>query len=108
MKGTIKSSAEITSFFSQAHKVNTKSIIALVKPTKERRGQQGRVAFLAGKKLGKAPLRSRAKRVMREAARAAGAPWVGVDSVFVAREGTAASSPAQLARDMETIKKRHG
>jgi ribonuclease P protein component len=53
-------------------------------------------------------LRSRAKRVMREAARAAGAPWVGVDSVFVAREGTAASSPAQLARDMETIKKRHG
>lgn len=47
--------------------------------------QWGRCAFIAGKKLGTAPVRSRCKRVMRAAARELGAPWSGYDVVFIAR-----------------------
>ncbi len=45
----------------------------------------GRVAFIAGKKLGNAVWRNSAKRRMREIAQAYGAPWDGYDVVFLAR-----------------------
>lgn len=48
-------------------------------------GGTGRCAYVAGKRLGSAPLRSRCKRVMRAASRELGAPWAGADVVFVAR-----------------------
>ena len=46
----------------------------------------GRVAFIAGKKLGNAVWRNRAKRRMREACRQAGGPFPGYDVAFVARK----------------------
>lgn len=47
----------------------------------------GRVAFIAGKKLGNAVWRNRAKRRMREACREVGGPFPGYDVAFVARKG---------------------
>ena len=47
--------------------------------------QRGRCAFIAVKKLGVAPVRSRCKRVMRAVAQELGAPWSGYDVVFIAR-----------------------
>lgn len=47
--------------------------------------RQGRCAFIAGKKLGAAPVRSRCKRVMRAVSQELGAPWSGYDVVFIAR-----------------------
>lgn len=47
--------------------------------------KRGRCAFVAGKKLGVAPVRSRCKRVMRAVAQELGAPWSGYDVVFIAR-----------------------
>lgn len=44
----------------------------------------GRCAYVAGKRLGNAPLRSRCKRVLRAASRELGAPWEGHDVVFIA------------------------
>lgn len=61
---------------------------------------RGRCAYAAGKRLGNAPFRNRCKRVMREAARACGAPWEGHDVVFVAKRGVAHARQGKLAAKM--------
>lgn len=58
----------------------------------------GRVAFIAGKKLGGAVVRNRAKRVLRAAARTAGGPWAGLDVLLIARSATGHSRSDDVAR----------
>lgn len=93
---TIRSSTEVEEVFREGSRVSHPLVIALIRKTPERRGPQGRVAFIAGKRLGGAVTRNRAKRVLRSAARRAGAPWTGVDTVLIARPETAVSSEKQL------------
>ena len=82
MKGTIKSKEDVERLFSRG---NTSSI-------------QGRCAFIAGKKLGTAPLRNRCKRVMREVARNIGAPFEGYDIAFVAKKKVAFEKHEEIMR----------
>ena len=82
---TIKSSAEITRLFKEGRRVNTPELSLIVLSTEEQHDQSGRVAFIAGKKLGNAVWRNRAKRRMREACRVVGGPFPGYDVAFVAR-----------------------
>jgi len=93
MKGTIKASAQITRLFQAANKTVGRNLLVFVQSYGQR-DHGGRVAFIAGKKLGSAPLRNRAKRRMREAARLAGLPKAGLDVLLVARAG---ADHAQLA-----------
>jgi ribonuclease P protein component len=51
-------------------------------------GQRGRVAFIAGKKLGNAVWRNRAKRRMRALCRDLKGPWDGYDVIFLAKPRT--------------------
>lgn len=60
----------------------------------------GRVAYLAGKRLGVAPKRNRAKRVLREAARLEGAPWPGFRVVLIAREALLTKGVAEARQDI--------
>lgn len=60
----------------------------------------GRLAFIAGRKVGNAVARNRCKRVMREAVRRAGAPWDGRDVVVVARRAIASASPERIDRSL--------
>jgi ribonuclease P protein component len=106
VKNTIKSTDEISSLFKTEQRSTTDNLIALVRRTDDRRGPQGRVAFIAGKRLGNAPKRNRAKRLMREAARRAGAPWPGLDVAFIARERTALVALEVLVEDMERVRGR--
>ena len=92
MKNTIKSKERISWMFAHGSKYSGAGFLSLYaildeKGQRETGGRTGRVAFVAGKKLGSAPLRNRAKRRLREAAYQAGAPWKGYDVVFVARQG---------------------
>ena len=48
---------------------------------------KGRVAFIAGKKLGNAVWRNAAKRRMRAICRDAGGPWAGYEVIFLAKSG---------------------
>ena len=74
--------------------------MVLASPTPHERGLQGRVAFVAGNKLGGAVVRNRAKRRLREAARAACAPWKTWDVIVVARPGALQASVPQIAEDL--------
>lgn len=90
---TIKSSAEISQLFSTGKRLKTPYLTLIVeeqskgKPTgdDEQHGLHGRVAFIAGKKLGNAVWRNRAKRRMRALCHDLGGPWAACDVIFLAK-----------------------
>ena len=59
-------------------------------------GPGGRVAFIAGKKLGNAVWRNRAKRRMRALCRDLGGPWEGRDVIFLAKSGLAGATYSKV------------
>jgi ribonuclease P protein component len=96
--GTIKSSREIDTVFREARRSAHPLIIVLATKTPEGRGRTGRVAFIAGKKLGNAVIRNRSKRVLREAARRCQGPWAGYDTLLIARPATRDVACEELER----------
>lgn len=90
---TIKSSTEISELFATGKRIKTPFLTLIVKKRSsgkntgndEQHGPQGRVAFIAGKKLGNAVWRNRAKRRMRAICQELGGPWPQKDVVFLAR-----------------------
>lgn len=97
---TIRSGREIDELFREGVRVPHQMMIALIRKTPTGRGPQGRVAFVAGKKLGNAVVRNRAKRVLRAALSRAGGPWPGMDAVFIARSGTGTAASEALDEAM--------
>lgn len=93
---TIRSNQEIDEVFRTGARVSHPLVIALTRQTPPGRGLEGRVAFVAGKKLGSAVRRNRSKRVLRAAVRRSGGPWHGADVVLIARPSTATASPSGL------------
>lgn len=105
---TIKSASEIDAIFRSSTRVAHPLLIALVARTPEGRGPQGRVAFIAGKRLGHAAVRNRCKRVVRAAVREAGGPWSGFDVVLIATARTHEAKSWQLAPAIHRIEQRLG
>lgn len=93
---TIKSTREIDTVFRSASRFAHPLVIALIMSTPEGRGHDGRVAFVAGKKLGNAVQRNRSKRVLRASVRRVGGPWADRDVVLIARPRTAIATPTEL------------
>lgn len=93
---TIKSSREIDTIFRQARRVAHPLVTALIASTPEGRGREGRVAFVAGKRLGNAVIRNRSKRVLRAALARAGGPWPGYDVVLIAGPKTRSAAADEL------------
>lgn len=96
MKGTIKSKEDVERLFSQGRRSTSSSMTIIVCESES--PNLGRCAFIAGKKLGPAPFRSRCKRVMREVARELGSPWEGYDVVFLARKPVAHENHDEVIR----------
>lgn len=94
--------------FREGKRASHPLLFVIAQPTLSGRGQLGRVAFIAGKKLGTAVLRNRSKRVLREAARRAGAPWDGWDVLVLARSGTAQADARDLDRALSSVLKKAG
>jgi ribonuclease P protein component len=93
---TLKAPSEIDALFRAGRRGSTDVILILSTRTPEQRGPEGRVVFVAGKKLGGAVMRNRCKRVLRDAVRRAGGPWSGFDVAVVARKDAATAAPARL------------
>ena len=92
---TIKSRQDFERVFTQGRRFNHPNIRMVVSDCIFE-GDPGRVAFVAAKRLGCAPLRNRSKRVLREAARAVGLPASGWDVILLATPATASSSPQEM------------
>ena len=87
MKGTVKSKEDVERLFRKGRRSSSYLMMVLCIDT----DTPGRMAFIAGKKLGCAPVRNRCKRVLRAAARELGGPWEGRDIAFIARRKVAFS-----------------
>lgn len=96
MLETIKSSGEIDSLFAHGTRASNARVAILVSPTPPERGPSGRVVVIAGKKIGSAVVRNRARRVLRESVRRIGGPWPGYDVAVIARTRTASEPPEAL------------
>ena len=84
---TIKSSEEITNLFKTGTRFHTAYLTFIVLPQCDHgESPNGRVAFIAGKKLGNAVWRNRAKRRMRALCEDIGGPWKGLDVVLLAKK----------------------
>lgn len=83
----IKSSDQISDLFTHGKRVHTSYVTFIVLPQQHglTNNSCGRVAFVAGKKLGNAVWRNAAKRRMRAVCREIGGPWKGYDVVMLAK-----------------------
>ena len=95
---TIRSSREIDKVFRCAQRSVNPLVLVLAARSPMERDPLGRVAFIAGKKLGNAVVRNRSKRVLRAAVREAGGPWPGHDVLVIARPQTAQASSPDVAK----------
>lgn len=86
MLETIKSSTEISNLFACGRRFNAPNLTILISKSSQH-DQPGRVAFIAGKKLGNAVWRNTAKRRLRAICQEIGGPWSGYDVIFLAKKG---------------------
>lgn len=105
---TLKAPSEIDALFKTGRRGSTDLLLVLSKETPPQRGPEGRVVFVAGKKLGNAVLRNRCKRVMREAVRRAGGPWCGYDVGIMARRRISEASPEAVDSALKQALERGG
>ena len=103
---TIKSSSEISNLFAVGRRLKTPYLTFIVSDAAEKNGavrvkqhdRYGRVAFIAGKKLGNAVWRNKAKRRMRALCRDLGGPWEGYDVIFLAKSTLTASNYSKVLK----------
>ena len=95
---TIKSRTEISRLFASGKRYSCPSATVLVGKAEAEHDLRGRVAFVAGKKLGGAVWRNAAKRRLREVCREIGGPWPGYDVVFIAKSSTTSASYSTVCK----------
>jgi ribonuclease P protein component len=97
---TVRSSREIDELFTRGARSADELLTVFAAESPQGTVGSGRLAFIAGKKLGNAVVRNRAKRVMREGVRRAGGPWAGLDVALIARGGLGGASPEAIDRSL--------
>ncbi|MBQ9954731.1 MAG: ribonuclease P protein component [Eggerthellaceae bacterium] len=105
---TVKSSSEISNLFNSGRRLKTPYLTFIVaKRVHEnevgvtQHDLRGRVAFIAGKKLGNAVWRNAAKRRMRAVCRDLGGPWPGYDVIFLAKSSITAADYSKVLKACE-------
>lgn len=104
---TIKSHQDFERVFTRGRRFNH-PLIRMVICEADSEGDPGRVAFAAAKRLGKAVVRNRSKRVLREAARSCGLPIEGYEIILFATPRTRGASPAEMTGALTSLCTRAG
>ncbi|AEB07898.1 ribonuclease P protein component [Coriobacterium glomerans PW2] len=104
---TIASHSDFERVFSRGYRLNH-PLMRMVICRLDDEGAPGRVAFAAAKRLGCAPRRNRAKRVMRACARNLGFPVQGFDVILFATRATGSASQADLTSALTSLCGRAG
>lgn len=99
----IKSSDQITDIFNTGVRFSSGLVRILVKKCDEQRGLHGRVAFIAGKKLGNAVVRNHNKRLLRAAAHDCGLPARDYDILLMATNKTKDVTSTKVASDLRRL-----
>lgn len=99
---TIKSSTEISQLFTQGRRFNASTITIIVRKS-PRHGQTGRVAFIAGKKLGNAVWRNRAKRRLRAVYRDSEIACGSYDVIFLAKSRINQCTYSKVLRECKDL-----
>lgn len=107
MRGTVKSKDDMERLFREGRRSSSYLMNVICIPS-EADQPRGRWGFIAGKKLGCAPLRNRCKRVMRAAAAELGGPWPQLDVVFVARHKLAFADHRSVVAEMQRCLRKLG
>lgn len=102
----IKSSAEISSLFTQGRRLHTPYLTFIVLRNEKQHDLTGRVAFVAGKKLGNAVWRNSAKRRMRSLCRDLHGPWHNYDVIFLAKSNIVRASYSKVLAACDNTLKR--
>lgn len=105
---TITAAADIERLFAEGNRGTSPLVLVLTSATPLSRGPKGRVIFVAGKKLGGAVQRNRAKRVLRAACARLGGPWEGADTALIARHGIGTTPPALLDENLRSALRKAG
>ncbi len=100
MKDTIKNKKYIDFLFKNGKKISTKTILIIVDENKQR-VPLGRVAFIAGKKIGNSPKRNYAKRIMRHAFYEANINIKNLNIIFVAKKNILNSNFLSVIDDIK-------
>ena len=100
--GTLRAGRDVRRVLETGRRFPTRFLVACILPGTD--GDALRAAFVAGRRVGRAVARNRARRLLREAWRA-NLPRVraGYDVVFVARPGLPASRAADVTADMRRV-----
>lgn len=99
---TIKSSTEIEALFKRGVRFSSPHLLALVTRRADA-DSAGRAAFIAGRSLGGAVVRNRAKRILRHGCLRAGGPWTGQDVVLVARSRLLSARADEVDAEMDRL-----
>ncbi len=105
---TIKSTTEISTLFNRGKRVHTRYFTMIYLAQDQQHDRCGRVAFIAGKKLGNAVWRNTAKRRLRSLCYELNGPFDGYDILLVARKSLTEAKYADVFYEFERALKRAG
>lgn len=106
---TIKSSTQIDEIFNKGTHFNSRNL-SLITYTGDisQRDPMGRVAFIAGKRVGNAVARNRSKRVLRAVAQEVGLPQAGYDIVLIANKHTGSARHSDVVGSLAYLLRKAG
>jgi len=105
---TITAPGDIDRLFREGARASQPHAVVIAIRTQQPRDPNGRVVFVAGKRLGGAVVRNRNKRVLRAAVRRLGGPWPGWDVALIARRGAGLLSAGDLDAELATALRKLG
>ena len=97
---TIKSRKEFGAVFAKGRRATDRLVRVTVL---QNTSSDGKVAFVAAKRLGNAVYRNRCKRVLREAAREAGLPREDCGIILFATRATHDAHPREVAHSIRRL-----
>jgi ribonuclease P protein component len=108
MRGTLTRKADIERLFGEGRAGRSHFLTVIAREVSGEPCQDGRIMIVAGRGIGGAVRRNRAKRVLREAVRRAGGPWEGYHIAVIARPAAVYASAGELDAALSLALERAG
>lgn len=93
----------VEEIFRFGRRYSRSTITALIYEADPTDPSHGIAVAIAGKRIGGAVTRNRARRVIREAMRLSGGPWGGLRIAIIARKPLNSTSPSEVAAQLSGI-----